>query len=102
MEGDEIMFMRIKNKGIVDFGEQPSEYHIPNETTLEWEYSEELHWRKIRNRRDVLLSSTDWAVLPDSPYNTQALLDYRQALRDLPQTFTNPDDVVWPDNPLGG
>ncbi|MGC3834992.1 phage tail assembly chaperone [Moritella viscosa] len=24
---------------------------------------------------------------------------YRQALRDIPQTFNNPDDVVWPTKP---
>jgi len=24
---------------------------------------------------------------------------YRQALRDIPQTFTNPEDVVWPQKP---
>jgi len=24
---------------------------------------------------------------------------YRQSLRDLPQTFANPEDVVWPTKP---
>lgn len=65
-----------------------------------WVYSVELHWQEVKNKRDVLLLETDWAVLPDSPHNTQALLDYRQALRDIPQDFSNPDEVVWPENPL--
>jgi hypothetical protein len=29
----------------------------------------------------------------------QSWLDYRQALRDLPQTFSNPDEIVWPTKP---
>lgn len=67
----------------------------------EWTYSEEMHWQSIRNQRDILLSATDWAVLPDSPHaSNQELLDYRQALRDLPETYATPDEVVWPDNPL--
>ncbi|OEF94470.1 hypothetical protein A142_17260 [Vibrio splendidus 12E03] len=24
---------------------------------------------------------------------------YRQALRDIPQTYSNPEDVVWPQKP---
>ncbi|MCD9550856.1 hypothetical protein GLP21_19775, partial [Photobacterium carnosum] len=25
---------------------------------------------------------------------------YRQALRDIPQTYDNPDDIVWPTKPI--
>ena len=60
----------------------------------------EQEWQRIREKRNELLTATDWAVLPDSPHDTQAMRDYRQALRDLPQLVGNPDDVVWPDNPL--
>ena len=61
---------------------------------------QEAQWERIRSQRDQKLSETDYAVLPDSPHDTQAVRGYRQALRDLPQSVGNPDDVVWPDNPL--
>ena len=57
-------------------------------------------WQEIRQQRDAKLSDTDWAVLPDSPHDTQAVRDYRQALRDLPQAYQNAAQVVWPINPL--
>lgn len=51
----------------------------------------------VRARRAVLLSATDWAVLPDSPLTTDQRTQaatYRQALRDL--TKTPAADIVWP------
>ena len=51
--------------------------------------------RAERNRR---LTETDWWVLPDRNA-TQAQLDYRQALRDITNTYTSLDDVVWPTKP---
>ncbi len=59
-------------------------------------------WEIVRNRRDYLVSKTDFTQMPDSPLTAeqkQAFADYRQALRDLPQQFDNPDDVVWPQKP---
>jgi len=41
--------------------------------------------RRLRIERDRLIAETDWWVLPDRT-PTQAQLDYRQALRDLPDT----------------
>jgi hypothetical protein len=57
-------------------------------------------WDEIRSQRDLLLKETDWVGLTDiNLQNKQAWLDYRQALRDIPQNFTNPEDVVWPVKP---
>lgn len=53
---------------------------------------------RVRVRRDELLAATDWAVAPDrNP--SQAMLDYRQALRDVPQQAGFPDGVIWPTAP---
>jgi len=52
----------------------------------------------IRADRNALLSGTDWWVLPDRT-PTQAQLDYRSALRDLPQQGGFPDNVTWPEKP---
>ena len=54
--------------------------------------------RRLRAERDMLLAQTDWWVMPDRTA-TQAQLDYRQALRDITETYTSLDDVVWPEKP---
>ena len=57
-------------------------------------------WEQIKAKRDTLLKDSDWIDLPNSPVkNKQAWLDYRQALRDLPETFETPESVVWPKSP---
>ena len=59
-------------------------------------------WDAIRVERDALLTASDWTVLPDAPLTTAqktAWKTYRQALRDLPQTFATPDGIVWPEAP---
>lgn len=59
-------------------------------------------WTSIRARRDGLLADSDWTQMVDSPLADgpkQEWADYRQALRDVPQDFATPDDVVWPEAP---
>jgi hypothetical protein len=53
--------------------------------------------------RDKLLAETDWMVVrsvenPSKPVS-QAMRDYRQALRDLDQQAGWPTDIVWPIKP---
>ena len=55
----------------------------------------------IRQKRAALLKSTDLYGLADRG-TAQEWLDYRQALRDLPQQETFPASVVWPIKPLEG
>tara|TARA_Y100001937_G_scaffold30641_1_gene44021 strand:+ start:2680 stop:3000 length:321 start_codon:yes stop_codon:yes gene_type:complete len=52
----------------------------------------------LRHQRDAKIAETDWWVLPDRT-PTQAQLDYRQALRDITNTYTSINDVVWPTKP---
>ena len=54
--------------------------------------------RLLRAERNQRLANTDWWVMPDRTA-TQAQLDYRQALRDITNTYTSLDDVVWPEEP---
>lgn len=49
----------------------------------------------IRAERNALLSSTDWWVLPDRT-PTSAQLEYREALRQLPEQDGFPENVTWP------
>ena len=59
-------------------------------------------WRKIREERNQLLKDSDYIMFPDittSAEKKQEWTTYRQSLRDIPQTFSNPDDVIYPDKP---
>jgi hypothetical protein len=61
-----------------------------------------LTWDDIRRERDSLLAASDWTQVADAPLTAsekQAWADYRQALRDVPQDFDSPDDVIWPEAP---
>jgi len=58
--------------------------------------------RLLREQRNQLLAQTDWMAVADRTM-TQAQIDYRQSLRDLPET-ANPQldengqltNVTWP------
>jgi hypothetical protein len=56
-------------------------------------------WNDVRKRRDHRLKQSDYTQLPDWPGDKEAWATYRQELRDLPQTYTNAVDVVWPSKP---
>jgi hypothetical protein len=51
-----------------------------------------------RYNRDKLLAETDWWALADRTM-TQAEIDYRQALRDVPAQAGFPENVTWPTKP---
>lgn len=54
----------------------------------------------VRVKRNVLLKESDWVGLTDvNISNKEAWLSYRQVLRDIPQTFSAPEEVVWPNKP---
>jgi len=52
-------------------------------------------WDTVRNIRSAMLDASDWMATQDRTM-TQAEKAYRQALRDIPQTFGAPAEVVWP------
>jgi len=56
-------------------------------------------WDDIRAERDALLAASDWTQVADVPVDAAAWATYRQALRDIPQDYDSPDDVVWPEAP---
>ena len=58
-----------------------------------------MKWDALRAERDRLLAASDWTQIADAPVNAAAWAVYRQALRDVPQDFDSPDDVVWPTPP---
>lgn len=52
----------------------------------------------LREERNRKLAETDWWVLPDRTA-TDEQTAYRQALRDITDTYSSLDDVVWPAKP---
>jgi len=57
-----------------------------------------LTWADVRSERDGLLAATDWWAVSDRAMSADET-NYRQALRDVPQNFASPADVVWPTKP---
>ena len=56
-------------------------------------------WEEIRSKRNNLLASSDYTQMADWPGDKASWATYRQALRDLPQTYANAADVIWPTAP---
>ncbi|MAJ23849.1 MAG: hypothetical protein CBC24_09815 [Candidatus Pelagibacter sp. TMED64] len=61
----------------------------------------ELKFTKVRNKRNTLLTNSDYTQLADSTYpSTQdAWKTYRQQLRDITKGVTDPDTIVFPEEP---
>lgn len=60
-------------------------------------------WAPVRAERDRRLLVSDWTqAVRDAPLTAaqkNAWAEYRQALRDIPQTFPTPQAVIWPTPP---
>lgn len=64
----------------------------------------EKEWEEIRNQRNKLLADCDYVVLPDywatlSETQKKEWLSYRKQLRDITTTFSDPNEVVFPEKP---
>ena len=54
--------------------------------------------RLLREERNKLIAETDWWASSDLTMTAEQAA-YRQALRDITNTYTSIDDVVWPTKP---
>jgi hypothetical protein len=88
----------------------PAEPHILSEMGFDADEAVKLcsdaiqkaKWEQIREMRNALISGTDWTQMPDTVINSSlksAFISYRQSLRDIPQNFSDPDSVIWPEEP---
>jgi hypothetical protein len=83
----------------------PDEYElIPNNQLHEnWQRVIEQHdLNEVRNLRNSLLKDSDWTQIPDSPLSVEAKqqwAQYRQSLRDLPNTYNGSGSIPWPIKP---
>ena len=77
----------------LDDSQKPSE----DELAALWpEVQSDRAWAAVRAERDALLAACDWTQVADAPVDAEVWADYRQALRDVPQDFASPDEVVFP------
>ena len=71
----------------------------------EWNFNTDRFLLSLRFERNNNLSATDWTQLPDSPITEEKKLEwlvYREALRDVPETYaaaTSLDEIIWPTKP---
>ena len=54
--------------------------------------------KALREERDRLIAATDWWASSDLTMTAEQTA-YRQALRDITETYSSLDDVVWPTKP---
>lgn len=62
----------------------------------------EFDWSDVRGERALRLARCDWTQMPDvdlTPAQVAEWRAYRQHLRDITDTATDPESVVWPDAP---
>ena len=79
---------------LVDGNIVAEDYAMPQELITE------AKWEEVRVERNRLLTESDWTQNPDVPETTRnAWQPYRQALRDITNTYSSPNDVVWPTEP---
>lgn len=71
-------------------GQEPPPLVVTPEMELEW----------LRNTRNALLRDTDWTQGDDVPDSIKLPNQtYRQALRDITESYSSERDVVWPEKP---
>ena len=49
-----------------------------------------------RNKRNALLTQSDWTQIADATVDQTAWATYRQALRDVPDQAGFPENIDWP------
>ena len=58
--------------------------------------------QELRDARSMFLRDTDWVVtkaMETGEPVPQKWQDYRQALRDITNTYSSLEEVVWPEKP---
>ena len=62
----------------------------------------DLDLNMVRSQRNGMLGAADWTQLGDAAlgdHTAEEWATYRQALRDVPQTYDRVSEVVWPNDP---
>jgi len=60
------------------------------------EVTDDIFLARMRHWRDTELARTDWTQVADAPVDQAAWATYRQALRDLPSSNSDPRKIELP------
>lgn len=71
---------------------------VESTTTEEQTNLTNVKWAEVRRARDTLLSQSDWRALSDVTLS-DAWRTYRQELRDVPNTQSDPFNITFPTPP---
>lgn len=71
---------------------------VESTTTEEQTNLTNVKWAEVRRVRDTLLSQSDWRALSDVTLS-DAWRTYRQELRDVPNTQSDPFNITFPTPP---
>ena len=80
---------------------QPTEFHTAQADGT-WKLNTEKLAESVRTERDQKLAETDYLLATDYPITAESLeavKTYRQALRDVPEQASFPEEVTWPEKP---
>ena len=83
----------IESSNVADWG---TDWATVNAKAAELTAAEPM--KLLRAERDRLIAATDWWASSDLTMSAERTA-YRQALRDITDTATSLDDVVWPTKP---
>ena len=87
----------IEGQGLVDLtSEEQAALDLRRASNAEWRLED------LRAERNAKLAETDWEITKHKELGTNiptALKTYRQSLRDITDTYTSLNDVVWPEKP---
>ena len=61
--------------------------------------SDEVYLARLRHWRNQKLAASDWTQLPDAVCDKAAWATYRQSLRDLPSSNSDPRKIELPEVP---
>ena len=98
-------YIQVEEKPVLDNTDKIIEWDYEN---LVWNVRDGndsdyvMDWYIVREKRAILLKDSDIVLLKF--YETgqavpQEWVEYRQALRDIPQSNTNPKNIKWPIKP---
>jgi hypothetical protein len=100
----------IKNSKLKPLPSKPSNYHIWNLETEQWQEPENYQQllfneaaSKVKQERQRLLATTDWTDTVSASTrleNYNEWQSYRQALRDITTQEGYPFNVIWPTQPV--
>lgn len=93
-----------KNTWVIHFQESATQQQQTDAQAVitAWDDGKFWTWDGVRAERDARLQACDWTQFNDSPLSSEAKSSwaaYRRDLRNVPQDYTNPQDVVWPTKP---